>query len=88
MFGQTEFPNGNIQFENNCEFSLYSGSIGGIFEDPEFTYTAEADVFENDLSVDFATVFRDDYTPQNSKCLTSASRTTSVDVLLSTFDSQ
>ncbi len=88
MFGQTEFPNGNIQFENNCEFSLYSGSIGGIFEDPEFAYTAEADVFENDLSVDFATVFRDDYTPQNSKCLTSASRTTSVDVLLSTFDSQ
>ena len=88
VFGRTEFPNDNIEFENNCQFALYSGSLGGNDVDPEFVSINERDIFENNIAIDFSTVFTDDYTPLNSDCLTSASRTTSVNVLLSRFNTE
>lgn len=88
VFGQTEFPSGNIVFENNCEFNLYSGTLEGQQVDPEFNSIIETDVFENDLSVDFATVFTDDYRPNNMSCSGSVARISSVDMLISGFNSE
>ncbi|MEM8857554.1 MAG: hypothetical protein AAGD96_04495, partial [Chloroflexota bacterium] len=88
VFGQTEFPNANVAFENNCEFNLYSGSIGGEQADPAFNNILAEDVFEDDLSVDFATVFADDYRPNNIDCLGSVARISSVDMLLSGFENE
>lgn len=86
IYGQTEFPNGNIEFENNCEYGLYAGSLEGTMVDPEFVSINERDVFEDNIALDFANIFTDDYTPVNAECLTSASRTSSVNVLLSRFN--
>ena len=80
VHGRTNFPNGNIQFSNNCEHAMYSNSIGGIEADPNFSRVFSGDLFEADLSVDFATVFTDDYTAQNSAC--QGSRVASVSDLL------
>lgn len=86
VYGQTDFPNGNILFENNCEANLYAGTIDGEMVDLEFTSVAETDVFENDLTVDFATVFTDDYRPTIDQCANSASNINSVDTLFSNFN--
>ena len=68
VYGRTEFPNGNIAFENNCQYGLYSGSIGGLDIDPEFVSINERDIFENNIAVDFANIFTDDYTSVNAEC--------------------
>lgn len=86
VYGRTEFPNGNIEFVNNCQYGLYAGSIGGLENDPEFVSINERDIFENNIAIDFAKVFTDDYTPLNADCLTATSRTTSVNVLLANFE--
>ena len=86
MYGRTNFPNGNIAFNNNCEFAMYSDTIGGRKVDPQFKTILNRDVFEDNLSVDFATVFIDDYTPQNGVCRSAGSGISSVAELLAGFN--
>lgn len=82
VFGRSEFPDGNIDLLNNCEFNMYTGSIGGVVENPNFfNVNASADIFEDDLAVDFATVFLDDYTPTSQNCRTVGSQLTSINQL-------
>ncbi len=83
VHGRTNFPNGNIAFENNCEHDMYSQTIGGTKADPQFKNIMNQDVFEANLNVDFATVFLDDYTPQNPSCQSKGSRITSARALVS-----
>ncbi len=68
VHGRTNFPDGNIRFANNCQWGLYSGSIDGTITDPQFSSIFENDLFEADLSVDFATKFSDNYQVQNPNC--------------------
>ena len=83
VFGRSEFPDGNVVLNNNCEFNMYTGSINGNIEDPQFrSIERERDIFENDLSVDFATVFTEDYTPLSANCADKGSRLTSVNELI------
>lgn len=82
VFGRSEFPDGNIDLLNNCEFNMYTGSIGGVVENPNFfNVNASADIFEDDLSVDFASVFLDDYTPTSQNCRSVGSQLTSISQL-------
>ncbi len=79
VFGRSEFPDGNVGFSNNCEFNMYTGSIGGQNENPQFVNVNQsADIFEDDLTVDFATVFLDNYTPTSPNCVSLGSRVASV----------
>ena len=87
VFGRSEFPDGNVEFGGNCEFNMYDGSLQGIVADPQFAnVNLNVDYFENDLSVDFATVFTEDYRPQNPDCASAGSRLTSVQQLLNAFE--
>ena len=89
VFGRGEFVDGNVQFENNCDFNMYTGSLEGVVADPQFAQVdGQSDIFENDLSVDFATVFTEDYTPTNRECGSAGSRLTSVAQLLGEFDAE
>ncbi|MEM9773380.1 MAG: hypothetical protein AAF902_02285 [Chloroflexota bacterium] len=87
VFGRAEFEDGNVQFDNNCEFNLYTGSINGRPADPQFeSLTTINDIFEPDLSIDFSTVFLDDYIVTNSECGTAGSQLTSVADLMTIFN--
>ena len=85
VHGRTEFPPTNVALINNCEFGLYSGSVGGADIDPQFKHVMAGDIFEEDLSVDFATVFLDDYTAQAPFCQPLGSKIHSVAELLANF---
>ena len=74
--GHVKFPHGHVSFSNNCQWKLYSGSVNGANTDPQFQRIMSGDVFEANLNVDFATVFRDDYTVRNSRCSQAGSRLT------------
>ena len=65
---------------------MYEGSINGLNEDPNFKRIENRDYFENDLSVDFAEIFVDDYGVQNENCSSTGSQLTSVQQLLLLFD--
>ncbi|MEM8859146.1 MAG: hypothetical protein AAGD96_12540 [Chloroflexota bacterium] len=87
VFGRAEFDDGNVQFENNCEYNLYLGSIDGNEEDPQFQQINDLeDIFEADLSIDFAEIFVDDYTVTNQGCNGAGSQLTSVGQLLTIFE--
>ena len=78
IFGQSNFETGSIVFENNCEFEMYKGSIEGKVADPRFRRLSNGDLFVDDLNVDFATIFRDNYSPTNTECSGVGSRVTTV----------
>lgn len=86
MYGRTNMPNGNVAFSNNCEYGMYSDTIGGLETDPQFKSLLNRDVFESNLNVDFATVFTDDYTPMNSRCQSAGSGVRSVNELFARFN--
>ncbi len=86
VHGRTNFPNGNIEFSNNCEHAMYSNTIGGKNADPQFRRINGNDMFENNLNADFARVFSDNYAPQNPQCQSSGSRLTSAADLISRFN--
>ena len=86
VHGRTEFSASAIAFINNCESGLYSGSIHGAKIDPQFREVAAEDIFEEDLAVDFATVFLDDYLPQAPYCQPLGSRIHSVAELLANYE--
>ncbi|MFK7803688.1 MAG: hypothetical protein AB8G95_18790 [Anaerolineae bacterium] len=81
VHGRTEFLGGNVAFSNNCEFGLYSGSIGGEVLDPNFETLMVGDVFADDLAIDFATVFLDNYSIGTPFCQAYGSRVRSVSEL-------
>ncbi|MFK7803245.1 MAG: hypothetical protein AB8G95_16545 [Anaerolineae bacterium] len=87
VYGEPKFADGHVTFNNNCEWNLYNKkSIGGQKVDPKFKNINGGDVFEPNLNVDFATVFKDDYTPTESRCSGLGSGTYSVSKLLSNFN--
>ncbi|MFK7803246.1 MAG: hypothetical protein AB8G95_16550 [Anaerolineae bacterium] len=89
VFGRGEFDDGNVDFENNCEFNMYTGTLQGVVADPQFAQVDETrDIFANDLAIDFATVFTEDYQPTNELCAEMGSRLTSVGQLMSLYDEE
>ncbi len=86
LYGQSNFGTDEIEFANNCEYGMYKGTINGTEAEPRFRRLTNGDVFQSDLNVDFATVFRDNYSSTNPTCAAVGSRLTSVEDLLETFD--
>ncbi|MEM8858605.1 MAG: hypothetical protein AAGD96_09805 [Chloroflexota bacterium] len=88
VFGRTKFLGGNVAFENNCEYRMYSGSIGGNEINPRFGLTRDQDFFENDIDADFAQIFVEDYTVYEPTCAQVGSNFGSVSKLLSNFNQE
>ena len=84
--GHVKFPHAHVSFSNNCQWQLYSGSVNGDNVDPRFRNIVSGDVFEPNLNVDFATVFKDDYRSSENRCGGAGSGTYSVSSLLSRFN--